>query len=414
MNPANTGTSSASDTSSRNDFDSSHAPAAPAVEVRIARTIEQVESLRRSWSALKSHRDSDIDYSLDFVWARKEVVRPHVIAVYRQGHPDAILVGRLEASRMPLKIGYLRFPGVRIRLLAFAYGGPLGNPSAENSAEIIKSIANTLRQGEADVASLHHASTDSPIFQMALSLPGFASRDRLTKPARHHFMRLHESIDQVYLGFSKNLRAELKKKKKKILEDFKGSVEVRRFTEPVDLASVIPQIEQIAKKTYQRSLNVGFQDTEVARHWLEMSARRGWLRIYLLYIGGRPCAFWIGTLYEGSFCSDYLGFDPQFDEYSPGTYLLTIMIEDFCNTGVKEIDFGPGDGRYKERFGNRNLTESSVYIFAPSLKGYLLNVLRTATGLIDDGLRRILIRTSLFAKMKKLWRIRLREQTTER
>ena len=56
--------------------------------------------MRRVWSAWPSHRDSDIDFCLEFGWTREEVVRPHVILVYRDGKADAMLVGWIEKTRL--------------------------------------------------------------------------------------------------------------------------------------------------------------------------------------------------------------------------------------------------------------------------------------------------------------------------
>src|ERR1035437_4668742 len=77
-----------------------------AVSVRIARSIGEVEAIREIWTAWKSHRDSDIDFCLEFVWSGEAFIRPHVIVIYRYGRPDAMLVGRLERARMNSKVGY--------------------------------------------------------------------------------------------------------------------------------------------------------------------------------------------------------------------------------------------------------------------------------------------------------------------
>jgi len=149
------------------------------------------------------------------------------------------------------------------------------------------------------------------------------------------------------------------------------------------------------------------------RRRLRLCAEKGWLRIYVLHLSDTPCAFWIGTLYQGSFCSDYLAFDPRFSAYSPGTFLLMQVVEEFCRAGVKEIDFGPGEGRYKEQFGNSPSMEASVWIYSPTLKGLLVNTVRTTAGLIDDTMRKILERTNVLPKVKKLWRERLAGRSSE-
>jgi len=381
-----------------------------AILVRVAKTTAEVETLREVWTSWKGHRDTDIDFCMEFVWSREEVIRPHVIVIYRCGSPDAILVGRLERMQIKLKTGYLRGPGIPVRVLIFAYGGLRGNPSDENSARFLTSIMGSLRQGEADLAFFHQACADSSLYKMALTLPGFGMRDHIPNPAPHHFMRLPERADQLTAGLSSKHREHLRSEARKLLSDFDGRVNITCFLKPTELDDTIRDVEGVAKKTYQRGLGVGFEDTPRTRQLLHFLAQKGWLRIYLLYIGRSPCAFSVGSVSDGVYCCDLLGYDPEFAEYSPGSFLLIRMFEDLCKAGVKEVDFGPGGGMYKERFGNRRVMEASISIFAPSLKGLMLNIMQTATRLMDDAVRKMLVRTGLLSKAKRLWRVRLTGQ----
>ena len=81
-------------------------------------------------------------------------------------------------------------------------------------------------------------------------------------------------------------------------------------------------------------------------------------------------------------------------------------IEDFCNAGVKDIDFGPGEGRYKEQFGNHSTLESSAWIFAARPKALFLNAVRTTAGTADSITRKLLEKTNLLPRVKRLWRRR--------
>jgi hypothetical protein len=377
-----------------------------ALQVKVARSFAEVEAIRLIWAAWPSHRDSDIDFCLEFGWTRKEVVRPHVIVLYRDGHADAMLVGWIERVRLKSKIGYLRLPGMPASLLNFSYGGLLGNASAENCRELVRSILGSLGQGEAEVAILGNLGIDSALYREARSLPGFASRDRLPVTVTRHVMNLPADVKDVYSALSANHRSDLKRKTKKLLAKYQDRVKVCCYREAGEVEAVTAQIEEIARKTYQRGLGVGFHDDPEMRRRLRMCAERGWLRVYVLYLGDIACAFWIGTVYNGSFCSDYLAFDPAFGDCSPGSFLMMKVIEDFCHEGVKEIDFGSGEGRYKEQFGNRTAIESSAWIFAARPKGLFLNAVRTSAGTVDRVARKVLDRTNLLPRIKKAWRNR--------
>lgn len=378
--------------------------------VRVCRTIAEIEELRPIWASWKGHRDSDIDFYLEFIQSRPEVLRPHIVVLYRGSQPDALLIGRLERTRFQSRIGYFRFPGIPARILSFSYGGLRGNFSSENCTELVQSVLQSLRAGEADSAFFHQAHVESPLYRDVLNLPGFRSRDHLVEPSAHHFMKLPESTEQLYSGLSSKHRKHLRNEAKKIQSAFEGRVRVSQFQEPGQLDEALEQVEGIAKKTYQRGLGVGFADTPQERRTLHFFAEKGWLRIYILYLKDAPCAFSIGSVSDGIYCCDSLGFDPQWGGYSPGTFLLTNMFEDFCRAGIKEVDFGAGQGMYKERFSNFRLLEASVYLFAPSLKGVLLNAVRTATVLADTTLKKILERTKLLPRIKRLWRDRVSQK----
>jgi hypothetical protein len=378
--------------------------------VRICRTVAEIEEIRQIWTSWKGHRDSDIDFYLEFIQNRPEVLRPHILVLYRGSQPDAILIGRLEKTRFETRIGYFRFPGIPVRILSFSYGGLRGNISSENCTELIRSIIQSLRSGEADTAFFHQAHVESPLYREVLNLPDFLSRDHLIEPSAHHFMKLSESTDQLYAGLSSKHRKHLRNEAKKIQSACDGRVQVGQFHEPRQLDEALEQVERIAKKTYQRGLGVGFEDTPQLRRILHFFARQGWLRIYILYLKDTPCAFSIGSVSSGIYCCDYLGFDPEWGGYSPGTFLLTNMFEDFCRAGIKEVDFGAGQGMYKERFSNFRMLETSIYIFANSPKGIVLNTVRTATVLADKTLKKILERTKLLPRIKRLWRDRVSQK----
>lgn len=64
--------------------------------VRTVRDLAHVDELKDFWASCPSHRDSDFDFYLFYLRNSTEVIRPHVIVLYRDGRPRALLAGRLE------------------------------------------------------------------------------------------------------------------------------------------------------------------------------------------------------------------------------------------------------------------------------------------------------------------------------
>jgi hypothetical protein len=86
------------------------------------------------------------------------------------------------------------------------------------------------------------------------------------------------------------------------------------------------------------------------------------------------------------------------------------VIEDFCNgengDRPQEIDFGFGEAQYKLVLGSRQWRESSSYVFAPTVKGFALNLLRTPTTLLNELATTSLVKMRLLPKVKAIWRHR--------
>jgi hypothetical protein len=381
------------------------------VEVRVARTLGEVEALRQPWTRWPGHRDSDIDFYLTNLQSQPEVVRPHVIALYRNDKPDAILVGRLERKPLPFRIGYLPRLRFRARCLTFVQGALRGNPSAENMRSLLQEVMNCLRRDEADMAMLDLVPIDSPLYRLALKLPGVLSRDTLPELQGHDVMTVPDSIDEVQRWMSAHRRHELRRTARKLQSNPVGEPRIVCYREATELDHLFHDVEEIARKTYQRGLGVGFADTTRMRQRLELAARKSWLRAYLLYLGERPCAFWIGMLYGDTFVSDYTGYDPDLRQFSPGIGLVMRMVERFCNRTdgdvIKELDFGPGDAEYKAVLCTRKWFEAVVYIFSPTLRGLALKSIRTATRLVDGLAKKVLISTKFSPWLKRAWRGRL-------
>lgn len=382
------------------------------VSVRVLRNLQEVEEIRGVWSAWNRHPNSDIDFYSMVLRSRVEMLGPHILVCYRNTCPDALLVGRIERAHLEFRLGYKTLWQAPVRQLTLIHGGALGNLTTANCQAFVREIRNSLRRGEADLAFLNHVPTDSPLYASASQSPGFLSRDHFPTVAVQRSTTLPASVEELFRGLSRKVRKNLKWQAKKIVEDFGGEVRIRGFRGIAELDELTRDVEEIARKTYQRGLGVGFIDDDNMRPRLRFEAERGWLRAHVLYVTGKACAFWIGSLYGWTFYSSFMGYDPAYAKYSPGMYLIMKTVEGFINrsgtTGPSQIDWGLGDAQYKEVLGNRDWKEAPLYIFAPTFRGIRLSALRTPLALTDRTLRNVLERSALLSKVKKIWRSRAR------
>ena len=374
---------------------------------QVARSNEEIDAIASVWRSLHRHPNSDLDFYRTVVACRPEIVRPHVIVALRGGEPDAVLVGRIEERRIDFKVGYAKLFRPRVLVLTFVQEGLLGNASIDNCRAFVFSIRESLRKGEAHMALLSHIPTNSPLFQAADGCLSGSERPRFTAPKLHRIAAVDYGRDGLYAHVLPKIR-KTQRRWKNLLQDYAGAVRIQPISKVSDLDEVIRDVEEVAKKTYQRGLGVGFIANPETHDLLKLAARNGWLWGRILYIADKPRAFWIGNVYRGTLHGDFVGYDPAFSEYSPGMFLMVKVVEELVNHvaeyGITQIDFGLGDAQYKEVFGTSGWEEMSAYIFARTLRGGALMAMSAMTETLDRGMRAALNASGLLPKAKKAWR----------
>ena len=230
-------------------------------------------------------------------------------------------------------------------------------------------------------------------------------RDAFPTSHSHSVMTLPNNVEEIYGGLSSEHRWRLRRDAKRFRAAF-ADLKISRFDCPEQLETLIRDAEQVAATTYQRGLGVGFSDSQPIRELLSLEARKRWLRAYLLYVGDRPCAFWIGCVYNGVFLSEYLGHDPSYAKHSPGTYLLTHVMEDLCRDSVTAIDFGIGEALYKQRFSRTTWEETEIRVYAPTWRGMRVKAIRAAAAITNKVGKGLLERAHVADRIKKVWRRR--------
>jgi hypothetical protein len=379
--------------------------------MRTVRVLAEVDELKDFWARCPTHRDADFDFYLFYLRNSPEVVRPHVIVLYRDGRPHAMLVGRLEKRGIDIRFGYIRLISFRLRTLTFMYGGVLGDISvAAEAKEVISCIEESLRAGEADAAFLEYLPVDSPLHDCARSLPNPLRINHFAE-SRIHRIRTLANGTSFLESLSSHERNNQKRRARRLAETFGDKVRIQCFHDGSALQQLMEHAESIAEKSYQRSLGVGFANTPKMRKRLELEAQKKWLRAHVLYLNDQPCSFWICSFYNGTLYSDFMAFDREYGKYAPGMYLVINVIEEIrCEDGNQKaarIDFGIGDSEWKSILGNQSWREELLCIFAPTATAVGVNSLQTLVTAIDRAARAILRRSNLLPRVKRAWRSRI-------
>jgi hypothetical protein len=374
--------------------------------VNIIKDLGDVEIIRDVWKVWTWHHFSDIDFFRALVDARSEILRPYVVVISKNEVPVAAVVARIEKQRLTCKFGYKTVYAPDVRCLYVEYEGILGDRSYVINNIIISEILQALRKGEADIALFSSLRTDSELHHIAKSRSNFFFCDHIAKQTLHWKIDLPATFEDFQKTISSKHRYWLRRMEKLLQQDYSGKVIFRIFRTKDELNQFCDDSEEIAKKGYQRGLGVGFVSNDEMKKRLKLSVKLGCFRGYILYNNNRPISFWLTTLYGKTLYLDSTGYDPDYRKYEPGTILFMKLIESVYHDAEKidNIDFGFGDAPYKERFGNKHWNEATIYLFAPTFKGFRINVVRSLIIGLALVAESVLKRMNMMQKVKKYWR----------
>ncbi|MCL5280981.1 MAG: GNAT family N-acetyltransferase, partial [Planctomycetes bacterium] len=291
--------------------------------------------------------------------------------------------------------------------------GLLGTIDAETSAVLLGEMDRLLKSAEADVVFFHYLRADSPFLRSACGrVPGLC-RSHFNRQDVHRTMTLPENMEAFYQSCSKKHRANLRRYLRRMEEQYGQRAVVVRYLGQDGVDPFLEAASQVSVKTYQQALGCGLGKDERTRDLLGQLAQEGWLRSYVLFLDGTPCAFQHGAVYRGSYFLEQIGFDPKWKEFNVGTVLFLRALEDLCQdrNGTKIIDFGFGEADYKRCYGDNCWTDVQFYLFAPRVRPILANLVFSGTRGLSAGLARVLARTGLIRRVKRLWRDRLRQES---
>jgi len=382
-------------------------------KIKILRNINELESIKNLWEEMISfcwHPHIDLDLYIATLTTRDEILRPHIIILFRNEKPTTLVIGRIEDIPLEIKFGYKTLLKPLVRSLTIVYGGIVGDTSYQCCKIIISRLMQSLSQHEADVVLFNHLKLDSDIYHFAKVKPNFFCRDTFHISNTHWSLALPPSYNEFLHTLSKNTRKNIRNYSNRLKRDFGQNLIIKHISSVEEIDTILSDNEEIAKKTYKRGMGVGFHINNEIRKWYEIGLKRSILNVYILYVNGQPVAFRKAFCFTDVFISYGTDYDPFYSNYRIGNFLLNYVIEDLYKKGtIKTIDFGFGDADYKRIYCNENWIESPVYIFAPTVKGIVINLMRGCTMHVSSIAQNILKKLNLYSKVKKRWRDQLRK-----
>lgn len=219
-----------------------------------------------------------------------------------------------------------------------------------------------------------------------------------------YYMRLDTSYEAYLACFSAKTRSTLKRKVRKFetLSD-DGRLDIREYRTVSEMEAFHTLAREVSRKTYQeRLLGSGLPDSESHLAEMRRLAAADSVRAWLLFLNGQPVSYLYTPIRDGSVLYDYLGYDPAFASYSPGTVLQLEALERLMAEGGHRLfDFTEGEGAHKKLFATGSVDCADVVVLRATLANAgLIRAHRTFHTLVEAAGRQT-ERLGLKAKLKR-------------
>lgn len=378
--------------------------------VDVINSRSELDRIRPDWERLQAGApiaSPNVDYQqyVCVLDSLDKAAFPHVICVRNGSLADALLVGRIDNTQLCLKVGYKKLQWVPIKALSILHGGVLGIWTAERAQQVLLKMRECLSKRSYNLVRFNMVPASSPLVGAISDVFPWWQRDTTSIRSVHHQLKLPDTMEHFFQSKSKNHRSSLRKSRRRMAEGHFGEPAVQCFRQSSEIDEMLTQMETIAKASYQRGLKVGFMNDKTTRAQLELAARLGWLRGYVLSLESEPVAFQLGIQYGTAFFGRGKGYARTFAHTRPGQYLFLHILEELIQEGQIGIwDFGIGDAEYKRQLCNVSWEEVLTHLFPQSLKGLVLNLVHTGVSGLDRLTRRAAEELEIDAKLKKRWR----------
>lgn len=223
---------------------------------------------------------------------------------------------------------------------------------------------------------------------------------------RRHYIAMDGTFDDYLAKFSGKTRSTLRRKQRKLMDAHGGSVDVAEFRTAEAMPAFFAEAAPLSRLTYQaRHLDAGLPEGPEAVAAAQALAADDRLRAYLLRIDGQAIAYLYLPIEGETVIYAYLGYDPQWASWSPGTVLQMAALERlFAERRFRYFDFTEGEGAHKALFGTRWVDACSFYLLKPSLAN---RALALSLGLLDAAVaatKALLARSALAPRLRRMLR----------
>ncbi|PHS14107.1 MAG: hypothetical protein COA78_06095 [Blastopirellula sp.] len=317
-------------------------------------------------------------------------------------HSTSSMILKRKTIRLPLL--FSRSLSVRIQGARVVGNQVLGIHQDFNPADFRNRVAYLLQQDllPCDALLMEALSTQSPLYSSLIANQKTSDFDviKLGSFQTHHKIKTCKTSSDYWSKFSSKTRYNFRRMCKRLTHDM-HCIEATN-----EVGTFLHTAYNISQRSWQiKKIGPRISVDKATISYFQSIAKLGALRCYQLNHLGRPIAFMIGTQWQGVFQLEEVGYDQSYAQYSPGTVLLIRSLNDMFERNCPEtIDFGFGDAKYKQLFGNDR--SKSVNLLAVSNKFWIRQAthLHKMSSKMNSCLRDLLRVTGLSNKLRQLYR----------
>ena len=223
---------------------------------------------------------------------------------------------------------------------------------------------------------------------------------------RRYSVNLQGSFETYLEKFSAKSRKNLAREVRKFTEFCGGVLDWKEYRAIREAEEFEKLAKEVSGKSWQEtSQDVGFPSSEEFHREVQDLAAHNAMRGYVLFHHERPVAYAYCDVEDGVLVYGYVGYDAEYERWSPGTILLYLIIQkQFNDHAFPMFDLGGREDWYKQFFSTQSVLCADILYFRRSAVTWLFLLLHLFLSSFNRFVSRILELLRLKAAVRKLLR----------
>ncbi|WP_017941974.1 MULTISPECIES: GNAT family N-acetyltransferase [unclassified Thioalkalivibrio] len=336
-----------------------------------------------------------------------------LLAIRHPGHGSVLLAER-DSRQLPIYVhdGALSFVlgGMalrRIEIRRHVLTGNLPDWSQNDLVAILGELRGLL--DHRSVVFLIGVVEGEPLWQ-ALQSADLRRRYHVLQSGETDTRRLvdlPETFDEYLGSLPRKARQDIRRSERRFNDAFGQGARLDVFSGPEEITAFLDSVEPVSARTYQsRLLGLGVKRGHWIERMLQAAAERGYARCYGLFVDQKLVAWRVGFVFQGTYFSHHIGYDPDWSEWHPGIVLQARTLRDLCSLSptVQRIDMLHGDNAAKRKLANQSRREGKFYLFPRNLRGTLLYTSLGSFNRFSDALSALAARLKFKDRIRRVLR----------